>query len=173
MVNYINRFHVIESMTMPWVSIVLHHVSCIPPTRLGGQWIMVDVYNTSRPSITCELASLNKCTRSTHTRTVHVVCSHAQIQNTNKKKNTYSDNIHKRCLARILQSDQCQFHFLLPEQALEPIQYSIYHRNHFGCGFFFCLFLLMPNRMYNSKGSMPRTHTIRLTLTDVCSNDTI
>lgn len=148
--------------------------SCIMHSTHSVRWSMDHGWrvqyqspiNHMRVGFTQQMYEINAHTHRT-------CCVQSRTNTKHKKKNTYSDNIHKRCLARILQSDQCQFHFLLPEQALEPIQYSIYHRNHFGCGFFSCLFLLMPNRMYNSKGSMPRTHTIRLTLTDVCSNDTI
>lgn len=44
---------------------------------------------------------------------------------------THSDNIDKGGLARELQTDQCQLHLLLPEQALEPVQYPIDDGQHF------------------------------------------
>lgn len=44
---------------------------------------------------------------------------------------TYSNNVDKGRLARVLQPDQRQLHLLLPEQALEPIQNPIDQGQHF------------------------------------------
>lgn len=43
---------------------------------------------------------------------------------------TYRDHIDEGRFARVLQPDQRQLHFLFPEEALEPVQKAIQHRNH-------------------------------------------
>ncbi len=36
-------------------------------------------------------------------------------------KKTYSNNIYKSCLSRILETNQCQLHLFFPEQTSNPI----------------------------------------------------
>lgn len=67
--------------------------------------------------------------------TVHRACGHLFDRhggpNTNNKI-TYGDHIDKCRFPRILQTDQCQFHFLFPEEAFEPVQDPIDDCEHFG-----------------------------------------
>lgn len=53
-------------------------------------------------------------------------------ENTNYARQTYSDHVDEGRLPGVLQADQGQLHLLLPEQALEPVQYSVDERQHFG-----------------------------------------
>lgn len=46
---------------------------------------------------------------------------------------THSDDVDERCLARVLQSDQRQFHLFLPEETFEPVQNPINYRQHIDC----------------------------------------